>query len=61
MGRRSRRSVPDLRMGGERLKPTGDVDVVEPNVSGGSHGVVERRERGRLGHFFGEFGASTAC
>jgi len=59
-GNRWRVGMPDLRMCREGLKPTVDINAVEPNVPRDRNSVLQRTERRGQNHVLGEFGASTA-
>lgn len=59
-GNRWSMGIPDLRVGREGLKPTVDINVVEPNVPRHRNSVLQRTERRSQNHVLGEFGASTA-
>ena len=47
-------------MSRESLELAIDVDLVEPDISGGGDGFLKRRERRGLRQFLGESSASTA-
>jgi len=56
---RRRTRLTNGRMSRESLKPTIDINYVEPNVFGNGESTVVGRERRGSSHFLGEFGAST--
>lgn len=59
-GNRGSVALTDLRVRREGLKPTIDINAVEPNVSGNRNSVLQRTERRGRSHFLREFGASAA-
>lgn len=59
-GDRGSVGLTDLRVRGEGLKPTVDINAVEPNALRDRNSVLERTERRGRSHFLREFSAPAA-